>query len=159
MGKLSAFCGLIGFFSILAVANSHAGHDFLVTGNVYCDNCAAGFPTRISTPITGAVVAVECKDHAGKRLFYNEDSTNDSGLFSIAVKGEHEHEACAAYTVSNPTSCNTKTDSNRAPVFLTHNNGIASSERKTGPFAYRTTKIRGDCQAVLAEYNLYSDSD
>ena len=88
----------------------------------------------------GATVAVECKDNAGKRLFYNEDSTDNNGLFSIAVKGEHEHEACEAYTLTNPTSCNIRTDSNRAPVYLTHNNGIDSDERMTGPFALRSTK-------------------
>ena len=50
----------------------------------------------------GATVVVECKDNAGKRLFYNEDNTDKNGLFSIAVKGEHEHDACEAYTLDNP---------------------------------------------------------
>jgi len=159
MAKLSAFCGLIALFALLGVANAHAGHNFYVTGKVYCDNCAAGFPTRISPAISGATVGVECKDRAGKRLFYNEQHTDNDGLFSIAVLGEHEHEACEAFTVSSPTSCNLKTDSSRGPVYLTHNNGINSDERKTGPFAFRPTTNHPACQAVLAEYNIYNDSD
>ncbi len=159
MAKLSAFCGLIGLLALLGVANAHAGHSFFVTGKVYCDNCAAGFPTRISPPIPGATVAVECKDKAGKRLFYNENHTDDNGLFSIPVNGEHENEACAAFTVSSPTSCNIPTDTSRGPVFLTHNNGIDSDERKTGPFAYRSSEIHSACKAVMAEFDVYADND
>jgi len=159
MAKISAFFGLIALLALLGVANAHAGHNFYVTGKVYCDNCAAGYPTRISPPIPGATVAVECKDRSGKRLFYNEQSTDNNGLFNIAVQGEHEHDACEAFTVSSPTSCNIPTDSSRGPVFLTHNNGINSDERKTGPFAYRSTTTHSACQAVMAEYNIYGDSD
>jgi len=159
MAKLSAFCGLIGLLALLGVANAHAGHNFFVTGKVYCDNCAAGFETRISPPIPGATVAVECKDKTGKRTLYNEDSTNSDGLFSIAVKGEHEREACEAYTVSSPTSCNLHSGTSRGPVYLTHNNGIDSDERKTGPFAFKSSQISSACKAVMAEYNIYSESD
>jgi hypothetical protein len=53
MAKISAFCGLIALLALLGVANAHAGHNFYVTGKVYCDNCAAGYPTRISPPIPG----------------------------------------------------------------------------------------------------------
>lgn len=157
MAKLPAFCCLIALIALLGVANAHSGHDFDVTGKVYCDNCASGFPTRISPPIPGATVAVECKDRAGKRSFYNEERTNSNGLFSIAVEGEHEHESCEAFTISSPTTCNIQTNSNRGPVFLTHNNGIDSSERKTGPFAFKAPKTHPACKTVMAEYNIYSD--
>lgn len=76
------------------------------------------------------MLAVDFKDHTGKRMCYTEGSTGDNGLFSILVKGEYEHQFCETYTFSSPASCNIPTDSNRGPVFLTHIKGINSDDIK-----------------------------
>lgn len=142
------------FLSCLAVAAAAAAaaadQNMNLSGKVYCHNYV-GFP-RISHPIAGALFAVECKDHAGKRLFYNEGSTDDDGFFSIFVKSEHMHEHCEAYTMGSPSSCNIPFISNRVPVSLTHKD-IDSNERKIGPFAFRSIHSQPACQSVMAEYS------
>eukprot|EP01018_Ginkgo_biloba_P013497 Gb_05268 [translate_table: standard] len=152
MAKFSTLGALICLMAFLGIV--HCTQDFVVTGKVYCDTCAAGFVTRVSTYIPRARLAVQCKDHVGKQLSYTEGETDQSGTFRIPVKGDHAHDLCETVALSSPTSCNIPTDSNRGPVFLTHNNGINSDERITGPFAFKSTQTLAACTAVMQEYNM-----
>ncbi|KAH9319119.1 hypothetical protein KI387_020888 [Taxus chinensis] len=150
MGAALVICllGLLGM--------AHASDKFTVTGKVYCDNCAAGFPTRISTPIPGAKVALHCTTTAGEKTLYTEGLTDKDGKFSIPAQGERPQELCKAEVLSSPDAkCNIPTQSSHGPVYLTHNNGINSDVRITGPFSFQSREKQGECAAVMAEYNLY----
>ena len=150
MGAIAVICVL----ALLSVAR--ASENFSVTGKVYCDNCDAGFPTRISPAIAGATVAVECKDTNGKQTFYATGLSGKDGKFSIAVVGERPRELCKAQALSSPDDkCSIPTDVNEGPVYLTHNNGINSDERMTGPFCFKSAEKHPQCGAVMAEFNIY----
>lgn len=151
---------------MLGVIEDKRRHGIGDGSNAWCESrCTRFTPNPIRVFITvdelhdienvkGVMIAVECKDHAGKRLFYIEGPTDDNGLYIISVNSEHRHEHCEAYTIRNPTSCNIPSDSNRSPVSLTHNNDIDSNERKIGPFSFRSTKSHPACKAMMAEYTV-----
>lgn len=138
---------------LLQLSFARAGDKFVIKGRVYCDNCHAGFPTRISPSIAGAKLAVRCRNQAGTETVYTEGVTDENGEFNISVKGEHDQDLCEAVAISSPTTCNIKSESNHGPVFLTHNNDIISDERITGPFAFKSAQKNSECSAVMAEYN------
>ncbi|GLJ15871.1 hypothetical protein SUGI_0262050 [Cryptomeria japonica] len=150
MGVVAVICLL----ALLGVAR--ASNTFSVTGKVYCDNCDAGFPTRISSGIEGATVALQCKDTDGKQTFYAEGVSDKDGKFRIPVQGERPRELCKAKALSSPNAkCNRPSEVNEGPVYLTHNNGINSDERITGPFSFKSAEKHPACATVMAEYNLY----
>eukprot|EP01018_Ginkgo_biloba_P002252 Gb_32832 [translate_table: standard] len=158
MGNLKALVSLICLMAFLGTGQSEE-NEYTVTGQVFCDTCAVGFITRVSKPIQGAKVAVQCKDHAGKQLYYTEGTTDFQGYFNIPVNGDHSHEKCEAKAISSPTSCNIPSYTNIGPVFLTSNNGVVSSERITGPFGFKSTEILAVCTSVMQEYAMFDFED
>uniref|UniRef100_A0A0C9RYZ6 TSA: Wollemia nobilis Ref_Wollemi_Transcript_1661_859 transcribed RNA sequence n=1 Tax=Wollemia nobilis TaxID=56998 RepID=A0A0C9RYZ6_9CONI len=151
MAKIGAllFVCLVGLFV------AQVSGKLVVKGSVYCDNCHCGFPTRVSPAIAGAKIAVRCnvKGEVQEHL-YEEGVSNDKGEFEITVQGEHAQHNCHAVALSSPTTCNIATDSMEAPVFLTHNNGIVSDVRTTGPFAFKSAETHPECTAVMNEFNI-----
>eukprot|EP01018_Ginkgo_biloba_P026824 Gb_28992 [translate_table: standard] len=111
---------------------------------VFCDTCVVGFVTRVSKPIQGAKVVVQCKHHVGKHLYYTKGTTNFQGYFSIPMNGDHSHEKCEAKAISSPTSCN---------------NGVVSCERAIGIFNFKSIEILVVCTSVMQEYAIYDLED
>ncbi|MED6207224.1 hypothetical protein PIB30_033818 [Stylosanthes scabra] len=69
---------------------SEAGHDkkpssAVVVGTVYCDTCFQQDFSMGSHFISGASVAVECKDGISKPKFRKEVKTNDAGEFRVEL--------------------------------------------------------------------------
>ncbi|XVE78584.1 hypothetical protein DITRI_Ditri13aG0157700 [Diplodiscus trichospermus] len=64
-------------------SHSHKLHSAVVIGTVYCDTC---FQQDFSKPthfISGASVAVECKDGSSRPSFRQEVKTNEHGEFKV----------------------------------------------------------------------------
>ena len=97
----------------------------------------------------GATMVFECKKHAGKSFFYNEGMTNDNGIFNIHIRGDIEHNAYEACTMSSRTPCNIQFDNNHGSSFITCNNGIDSNGRKYGLFPLISTKHCDAYQTTL----------
>lgn len=155
MGNFKALVGLICLMAVLSNGDTVEENDFFVSGKVYCDTCQCGFITEASHYIAGARVAVRCMDKADNQIFYREEKTDDNGVFTIPVNHDHTHDRCVAEAISSPTECSTPAYKNVAPVYLTHNNGIASKERWSGPFGFKSNEILAVCQSVMKQYTMF----
>ncbi|KAJ8492381.1 hypothetical protein OPV22_014102 [Ensete ventricosum] len=148
----------------LAIATRDVGVvklGFVVQGRVFCDTCRAGFETPASTYIQGARVRVECRSEVtGAKTCSFEGTTDHTGTYNILVADEHDdHEICESLLVSSPESgCNTVLQGReRAPVFLSHNNGIASGTRFANSLGFlKDTSLPG-CSELLKSYEQYED--
>jgi hypothetical protein len=159
MGNFKAIVGLICLMAVMGInGQSVEENDFFVSGKVYCDTCHCGFITEASHYIPGARVAVRCMDEADNQIFYREEKTDDNGVFRIRVNGDHAQDSCVAEALSSPTGCNTHAYTNVGPVYLTHNNGIRSNERWTGPFGFKSNEVLAVCQSVMKQYTMLDET-
>ncbi|KAG8091399.1 hypothetical protein GUJ93_ZPchr0012g21085 [Zizania palustris] len=153
---LAAMCALSAWPSASAardVGRRRAG--FLVRGRVWCDTCRAGFETPASTYIAGAKVMVECKSKStGTKIFSFEGQTDHTGTYNIPVNDEHEHEICESILVSSPDKGCGKTVAGRerAPVFLTNNNGVTSNVRLANALGFQKDTALAECSEILKIY-------
>lgn len=152
--------------ALLAAAPSSASRDlrplqasFVVRGRVWCDNCRAGFETPASTYIAGAKVRVDCKSKTtGANTCSFEGHTDRTGTYNILVIDEHEHELCESVLVSSPDKgcANVVAGRERAPVFLTSNNGVASNVRLANALGFQKDVALPRCAQIL---KMYQDED
>ncbi|KAG6529218.1 pollen-specific protein C13-like [Zingiber officinale] len=128
---------------------------FVVQGRVFCDTCQAGFETPVSTYIQGAKVRVECRSKTtGAKTCSFDGTTDHTGTYKILVADEHEHEICESTIVSSPVSnCKTALQGReRARVFLSRNNGIASDIRYANALGFQKDSPLPACAALLKTY-------
>ncbi|KAL5224092.1 hypothetical protein ABZP36_010731 [Zizania latifolia] len=153
---LAAMCTLAVWPSASAARDVGSRRaDFLVQGRVWCDTCRAGFETPASTYIAGAKVMVECKSKStGSKIFSFEGQTDHTGTYNIPVEGEHEHELCESVLVSSPDKGCGKTVAGRerAPVFLTNNNGVTSNVRLANALGFQKDTALAECSEILKMY-------
>ncbi|MCH4805157.1 pollen Ole e 1 allergen/extensin family protein, partial [Pasteurella multocida] len=99
---LSAFC----FSSVLGTTQN--AEQFFVEGKIYCDPCRLEFETKLSQSLSGVKVSLECKKPDDDSLtFSSEGFTDNNGVYSIPVEGDHEDEVCMLKTVtSTHPECN-----------------------------------------------------
>ncbi|KAG8088411.1 hypothetical protein GUJ93_ZPchr0010g8313 [Zizania palustris] len=154
---LAALCALAAFPSASAardLARRRAG--FVVRGRVWCDTCRAGFETPASTYIAGAKVRVECKSKSnGAKICSFEGQTDHTGTYNIPVADEHENELCESVLVSSPDKGCGKivAGRERAPVFLTNNNGVASNVRLANALGFQKDTALAECSEILKMYD------
>ncbi|KAL6883674.1 hypothetical protein ACP4OV_011088 [Aristida adscensionis] len=128
---------------------------FVVRGRVWCDTCRAGFETPASTYIAGAKVRVECRSKTtGVKTCSFEGHTDRTGTYNILVADEHEHELCESVLVSSPDMFCAKTVAGRerAPVFLTSNNGVESNVRLANALGFQKDVALPACAHILKMY-------
>ncbi|RZC93163.1 hypothetical protein C5167_029140 [Papaver somniferum] len=145
---------LIGALCFLSVAHCD---DFHVEGKIYCDTCRCGFETRVSEPIKGAKVGLECKNREGGHVtFTGEGETDASGTYSIAVNGDHEEDVCEVITKESPVEdCNVPVQGrSRGRVAITANNGIPSPVRYVNSLGFLRKEPLSECPKVIAELGL-----
>ncbi|WOL18527.1 hypothetical protein Cni_G27324 [Canna indica] len=133
---------------------------FVVQGRVFCDTCRTGFETPASTYVKGAKVRVECRSKATDENTCNFEGTTDhTGTYYIHVENEHEYENCESVLVSSPEmGCKTAVQGrDRAPVFLTHNNGIASDTRFASALGVVKDTPLAVCAQLLKTYEQDED--
>lgn len=104
----------------------------------------------------GAKVRVECKSrstHAETCHF--EGTTDETGTYKILIANEHEYENCESVLVESPDSaCNKIVEGReRAPVFLTHNNGIATDVRFANAMGFVKTTPLAFCGSLMKLYD------
>ncbi|RRT82892.1 hypothetical protein B296_00016951 [Ensete ventricosum] len=165
----------------VAARNVAAGKQgFVVQGRVFCDTCRAGFETPVSTYTVGegfpsmqaiiflstvtlmccagAKVRIECRSKAtGAKTCNFEGTTDLTGTYNILVADEHEHEICESVLVSSPESrCKTPLQGReRARVFLSRNNGIASDTRYANSLGFQKDTPLSVCAELLKTYEQY----
>ncbi|CAL9073319.1 unnamed protein product [Musa textilis] len=143
----------------VAARNVAAGKQgFVVQGRVFCDTCGAGFETPVSTYTAGAKVRIECRSKAtGAKTCKVEGTTDHTGTYNILVADEHEHEICESVLVSSPESrCKTPLQGReRARVFLSRNNGIASDTRYANSLGFQKDTPMSVCAELLKTYEQY----
>ncbi|CAL9201183.1 unnamed protein product [Musa hybrid cultivar] len=126
---------------------------FVAQGRVFRDTCRAGFETPASTYIRGEGFAFfECRSKViGTTICSFEGTTDHTGTYNILVADEHENEICESVLISSPASgCKTALQGcERAQVFLTHNNGIASDTRYTNSLRFLKDSSLPVCAQLL----------
>ncbi|KAL5997889.1 hypothetical protein ACLOJK_008821 [Asimina triloba] len=156
MAKLQAApvlaLSLLCLFSLLGFASCH--DPLFVEGIVYCDTCRAGFETRLSEPLEGAKVKLECRSLVNNEITITKEAlSNSSGLYHIPVETDHEEDLCEVIAVESPredcNKCNPGRD--RARILLTRNVGIVSNVRHANPLGYMKNDIIEGCTQVLKE--------
>ncbi|KAK3157435.1 hypothetical protein QOZ80_2AG0122200 [Eleusine coracana subsp. coracana] len=133
---------------------------FIVRGHVWCDTCKAGFETPASTYIAGAKVRVECESKTtGVKTCSFEGHTDSTGMYNILVADEHEHELCESVLVSSPDMACAKAVAGRerAPVFLTNNNGVTSNVRVANALGFQKDVALSGCSEILKIYEEVED--
>ncbi|OVA10794.1 Pollen Ole e 1 allergen/extensin [Macleaya cordata] len=155
MAKFSqAVVFLAAALCFLSVAYAN---DFHVEGKIYCDTCRAGFETEVTEPIKGAKVLLECRDREGGHLTFTADGeTDEKGIYSIAVDGDHEEEVCEVEAKESPrTDCNTPVPGrSRGRVLITANNGIPSPVRFVNSLGFLKKEPLASCPKVIAALGL-----
>ncbi|KAL6196610.1 hypothetical protein ACLB2K_032224 [Fragaria x ananassa] len=125
-----------------------------VEGKVYCDPCSVQFQTRISEPIDGATVELQCRSRVNSTVFNKlQGKTNKDGLYTLPVDEDYANEICEVKTVSSPRAdCNDRFDDfEKARVLITYNNGVASTARYANPLGFMKKEAVPECEQVLKE--------
>ena len=130
---------------------------FFVQGKVYCDPCQFEFESRLSKPLSGVKVVLECRKPEGDiKTFSLEGTTDANGFYTLPVVGDHQDEICAVRTdVNSHKHCNgpmKTSDSDR--VVLTKHDGVSSPLRFVNPLGFKTHKINDECAKVYKELEL-----
>ncbi|KAI4323007.1 hypothetical protein L6164_022651 [Bauhinia variegata] len=152
---VSAFC----FSSLLALAQ--ATEKFTVEGKIYCDPCRLEFVTRLSTPLPGATVWLECKYENNDTLTYKskEVVSDQNGHYSIEVEGDHEEENCkvTALKSSHPECNDPMSGMESDRIVLTKNMGVRSKSRFVNSLGFMPKRVTEEqCKVVVNEL---SESD
>lgn len=103
----------------------------------------------------GAKVRVECRMRATNVKTCDFDGVTDStGTYNILVADEHENEICESVLVSSPDSaCSVPVmGREKARVFLTRNNGIASNKRVANAMGFRKEMPLAWCAGLMKMY-------
>ncbi|CAL0310678.1 unnamed protein product [Lupinus luteus] len=130
---------------------------FFLEGKVYCDPCQFEFESRLSRPLSGVKVILECrKPDSDTKTFSLEGTADANGFYTLTVVGDHQDEICAVSTeVNSHKHCNLPmktSDSDR--IVLTKHDGVSSSIRFVNPLGFKTHNINDECAKVYKELEL-----
>uniref|UniRef100_A0A0D9XJ33 Uncharacterized protein n=1 Tax=Leersia perrieri TaxID=77586 RepID=A0A0D9XJ33_9ORYZ len=120
-------------------------------------------PTQemIGQSSNGAKVKVECRSKStGAKTCSFEGETDHTGTYSIPVNDEHEHELCESVLVSSPAEAKcgkVVAGRERAPVFLTNNNGVTSNVRLANALGFQKDTALAACAEILKMYEEVDD--
>ncbi|KAF5184451.1 Major pollen allergen ole e [Thalictrum thalictroides] len=146
----------IGFLSFLGFAI--CDETLFIEGKVYCDTCRTAFVTKLSQPIHGAKVALNCRDRAAGDVTYSlEGTTDELGSYKLAVEGDHEEEICEVKLISSPMDgCNEIVPGlDTARVLVTSNNGISELSRYVNSLGFLKAKPLTECAEILKGLGIF----
>lgn len=105
---------------------------------------------------TGVKVSLECRRPDNGSLTYSsEGHTDKNGIYSVAVKGDHDDEICQLKTVkSTHSDCNEVMANWADRIVLTKNMGVSSMARYVNPLGFKTQGINPECAKVIKELGL-----
>ncbi|KEH38612.1 putative pollen allergen Ole e 1 family, immunoglobulin-like protein [Medicago truncatula] len=158
---VSAFC----FSSVLAArvtpndvptTNAAANKDdfFIVVGQIYCDPCGFQFESRLSKPLAGVKVTLECTKGDKNVTFVKESTTDETGTYNIECKGDHEEEVCKVNAVNEKGNCRKIMDNESDMIVLTKNMGVPSLVRFVNALGFMTETVDPQCGKVITELGL-----
>jgi len=123
-----------------------------------CDILIVAYQNCFLLAFIGAKVRVQCRTRATGAKTCNFDGVTDkTGTYKILVEDEHEHEICESVAVESPDSrCNKiVAGRERAQVFLTRNNGIASDTRYANALGFEKDTPLAFCAQLMKQYEEY----
>ncbi|KAK8643738.1 hypothetical protein V6N13_013018 [Hibiscus sabdariffa] len=142
-----------------APAPTAAKGKFIVEGKVYCDTCRIEFETRLSEPLKGAVVNLECRNRTdGRIVSHTQDVvTDESGAYKINVEGDHADEICEVSLVKSPrVDCNDPTEAwRKSRVVLTTKDGVNGPQRFANNLGFKKKVPLPECVQVLTEMGYF----
>ena len=104
-------------------------------------------------------MSVECRSRiTGAKTCSFDGTTDHTGTYNILIADEHDdHEICESVLVSSPESgCKTVLRGReRARVFLSRNNGIASDTRFANSLGFTKDTPLSICTQLLKKYEQY----
>ncbi|RDX97482.1 hypothetical protein CR513_19740, partial [Mucuna pruriens] len=139
-----------------ALARKIPDDKFFVEGKIYCDPCHFAFESRLSFPLEGVKVSLECiNEESGNLTFVKEDKSDANGMYSIPAHGDHEKEICMV-VVDPPTEgqCKETMPNKSDRIVLTKNMGVSSLARFVNPLGFMTQTINPQCNLVIQELQL-----
>ncbi|XVE63395.1 hypothetical protein DITRI_Ditri07aG0017000 [Diplodiscus trichospermus] len=143
--------------SLLSFA--YAEDTFFVEGKVYCDTCRVEFETKLTEPMKGATVNLECRNRMGDgSLPYSREAVTDKwGKYSIPVEGDHEEEICEVrVTKSSREDCSEFMGPwNKARIVLTKKNGVREPTRYANSLGFKKKEAVPGCAQVLKELGFF----
>ncbi|KAL2331363.1 hypothetical protein Fmac_018944 [Flemingia macrophylla] len=147
---VSAFC-----FSSTFARNAPLDK-FFVEGKIYCDPCHFAFESRLSFPLPGVKVSLQCVNEVnGTMTYVKEGKTDANGMYSVPVHGDHEEEICVVVAESPREGQCRETMPNRSDrIVLTRNMGVSSLARFVNPLGFMTQTIDAQCNLVFKELGL-----
>ncbi|KAE8723479.1 Alg9-like mannosyltransferase family isoform 1 [Hibiscus syriacus] len=132
---------------------------FIVEGKVYCDTCRVEFETRISEPLKGALVNLECRNRTNGTVttITKDVLTDDAGAYKIEVEGDHAEEICEVSLVKSPRDdCRDPTEAwRKSRVVMTSKDGIEGIQRFANNLGFKKREPLSECTEVLKEMGYY----
>ncbi|GER26292.1 major pollen allergen Ole e 1 [Striga asiatica] len=142
-------------------AHSSLGPKFLVEGQVYCEVCRTNFINKLSEPMPGATVRLECRGEDEGNITYSQEGVTDGeGKYHLTVEGDHGEEECAVTLFkSSRGDCSEIPDEGWATkpsskVILTRNSGFHDDTRIANPIAFTTKKAAPKCGHLMKELQI-----
>ncbi|XP_075477907.1 LOW QUALITY PROTEIN: olee1-like protein [Primulina tabacum] len=158
------FAGALCLMCLPGIAHSTVPQ-FFVEGKVYCEVCRANFINKLSEPMAGAKVRLECRgEEAGNLTYSVEGETNGMGLYRLPVEGDHDEELCEITLVkSSRPDCDDLPDEGWAQkpasrVTLTTHNGIQGDTRNANPLGFVKKVALPQCSELFKELDIDQDS-
>ncbi|GFP91716.1 olee1-like protein [Phtheirospermum japonicum] len=158
------FAGALCLVSFFGSAHSAEDPQFYVEGEVYCEVCRTNFINRLSEPMAGATVRLECRGEEKGNLTYTlEGVTGADGKYKLTVDGDHADEDCAVTLVkSSRPDCQEIPDEGwatkpTAKVTLTTNSGFHGDSRHANPLGFTKKKAVPECVNLLKELQINPD--
>ncbi|KAK8691345.1 hypothetical protein V6N13_074856 [Hibiscus sabdariffa] len=132
---------------------------FIIEGKVYCDTCRVEFETKLSQPIKGAFVNLQCRNRTdGRSISYTQDVvTDETGAYKIKVEGDHEDEICEVSLVKSPRNdCNDPTEAwRKSRVVLSSKDGVNGPQRFANNLGFMKKEPLPGCTQVLKELGYF----
>ncbi|KAK8647825.1 hypothetical protein V6N13_121552 [Hibiscus sabdariffa] len=136
---------------------------FVVIGRVYCDTCRVEFETKLSEPISGATVVLECRNRTTGSYTYRSLNllTDKDGYYKIQVEGEFGDSDCDVSLVKSPRpDCSEPTEVwRKARVVLSAEDGISSDIRFANNLGFKKKEALPECKKILTEMGYYELKD
>ncbi|KAM3394069.1 pollen allergen Sal k 5 [Capsicum galapagoense] len=166
---IASFICLFSLFGVIqaegeapapAPAPTQTQTQFRVEGRVFCDVCRVLFETRLSKPMSGAEVRLQCRNRTDdSETFTVEGKTDDDGMYSLLAERDHENEICETILVkSSMDDCNEipkeKFTKESARITITNKNGIVETTRHANPLFFVKKEVSPECAQVFKELEL-----
>ncbi|PIN13044.1 hypothetical protein CDL12_14327 [Handroanthus impetiginosus] len=154
------FAGALCLLCLPGMANS-AATQFIVEGDVYCEVCRTNFINKLSQPMPGAKVKLQCKGEEEGNITYSLEGVTDAkGHYRLTVEGDHGEEACEVTLLkSSRADCEEIPDEGWATkpsskVTLTKNNGFHGETRQANPLGFTRKKADPQCFELFKELEI-----